>query len=123
MRRYCAIMGVSCGSGDAIARPKFRVQSFKVQGPKWGHASEVGPRNLVPRKFLGPSLPAFPVRCDMVRLNLIQMANSKVLALRMAAFLCAAVVPMMHAAAPSAVTLPAQSISSDRATLKATVAA
>jgi len=51
------------------------------------------------------------------------MANSKVLALRMAAFLCAAVVPMLHAVAPSAVTLPAQSISSDRATLKATVAA
>ena len=49
--------------------------------------------------------------------------TGKVSALRMAAFLLAAVAPLVHAAAPSAITLPAQNVSSDRATLKATVAA
>ncbi len=47
----------------------------------------------------------------------------KVLALRTAAFLIAAAALTAHAAAPSAVTLPPQSVSSDRASLKAMVGA
>src|SRR4051812_32602270 len=49
--------------------------------------------------------------------------TGKVRPLRMAAFLLAAALPMVRAAAPSAVSLPPQSVLSDRADLKATVAA